>query len=359
MGARSEGILKRAALGAAGLGLLVYLVCVKYIKPCEQGVKQTIIAVPLMTGSQGYEKRVYGGGKYYWVWPVLQTMHTLPGTVQQMSFNEVQTEKEQRDYLYVVSQARIETPDNFYVDMDADIYFRITDPVATILGAGPGKQYLAVLDKYALNGLKMSLGASQPEDFFEVNAETGKVKRIEAQKRAAATLTERMKPFGITVEDVRIRQTIYVADVQKNFEQKSIEDQKLRTNKAKALLQENTITKVQITTQGKQAAEVRKREGEAYRDAKNGEIESYTTARHSEGDKLVALAKAESARLQNEAYQGGGSGALVGLEMAKNLCNLDRIIMPVCGTQNNILDIETMTKLLSGEYTPKPASKTK
>jgi hypothetical protein len=97
-----------------------------------------------------------------------------------------------------------------------------------------------------------------------------------------------------------------------------------------------------------QAAALRREEGVAYKTEKEGEKNAYTKAKKSEGDRIYNSAMAEASRLQSDALNGPGSERLVGLEMAKSLCNLDRIVWPVCGSSGNPLDINNITKMLSG-----------
>jgi regulator of protease activity HflC (stomatin/prohibitin superfamily) len=349
MGEYTNKIAKKAGLGAAAAGLFAFMTCVDYVKPYENGVKQTKIEAPLLTGKQGYEQKVYPGGKWYWVWPVLQTMHTFPRDVQALNFSKSKPSEDEQQYMRTVPVAKIQTSDTFQVDMEATVFYRITNPYLTVSKAGPGKLYDAVLDRYVEPALRGSLGESQPEDFFQIDKESGKVKRITAQELAKSRITADLKAFGMVCDDVRIRQTDYVSQVQEKFEKKSEEDQRVRTRSAQAKLEGQKAEFAKIKETGLQAAAVRKGEGDAYRAEKGGQVEAYKQTKESEGDKMVAMASAEATRLENDAYQGPGSQLLVGLEMAKNVCSLERIIWPVCGNQGNALDLENMTKLLSGQ----------
>ncbi|MDD5746776.1 MAG: SPFH domain-containing protein, partial [Candidatus Omnitrophica bacterium] len=136
---------------------------------------------------------------------------------------------------------------------------------------------------------------------------------------------------GIRVDYVLIRYFKYSDELQRNIEQKKLQDQLVFTNqsKAKATGEESLVRKVR--EEGEANIRIRLEEGNAYVVKKNSERDLYVRTKHAQADLMIKLADAKKKELANNALQQKGSDKLVGLKMAEVLQGLNVIMLSSSG----------------------------
>jgi regulator of protease activity HflC (stomatin/prohibitin superfamily) len=307
------------------------LVCVK---PDEYGIK--VVRVGL---SPGVQKEVYHAGLTFILPFGLEQMYRLPKGIQVLELtNSPQTAAmaARKD-----RAAHIQTSDGFFVDVDVSILYHIRDPYLVFTTIGPGNLFEdnGIIPK-AEPALKETLGKLTTEEFYNSPM------RVQETEEAKARLNEELRSKGIEVDHVLVRYFIYSQEIQKNIEEKKLQDQMVFTNQAAARAAKEEARLKKIVQEGMVISAVELEKGKAYVTRKIAEKDLYVRRKRAEADLLVKLAEAERVRLKNDALKGIGSERMVGLKMADAYKGLDVIVLPSDGPHGvNPLDLNNALRL--------------
>lgn len=303
-------------------GIVILQTCFTYIRPNEVGIKQVKIGL-----NKGIQDTVYGPGQVF-VKPFMDKIHRFPQQLQVFD-------------LTGNNSANIQTSDGFFVDVEVTVLYRIDDPLLLIKTLGPGQGYITQgISPKAVPYLKESLGELTTEDFYNSPL------RVAKANQARDLLNEEMMTKGIRVEHVLVRYFQYSEEIQRNIEEKKLQDQLVFRNisEGRAATEAAKIKKIQ--QEGEANVLVTLQEGEAYKVTKDAERDLYVRTKTAEADLLVQLAEATKSQLENEAMRALGADKAVALEMAEVLAGLDMVILPVGGDNGmNPLDLSSLTKL--------------
>ncbi|MFC1771221.1 SPFH domain-containing protein [Candidatus Margulisiibacteriota bacterium] len=188
---------------------LVFLwsMCFTYIKPYQYGIKQVNIGL-----NRGIQEKVYQSG-YHFVVPFgFEEMHKFPKNIQIFSFSSIHRARNDRE---TEKAAHIQTSDGFFVDVDASVLYKITDPLKVINSLGPGKLYIDNgLRPKAEPVLKSTLGELTTEEFYNPYL------RAEKMQLAKEKLNTELAIKGLSIEHVLIRYFKYSEEIQRNIEDK-------------------------------------------------------------------------------------------------------------------------------------------
>lgn len=315
------------------LGLLILKLAYVYVEPNEYGIK-----ISRFGFNKGVQKEVYGPGLQF-VIPGMQEMETLPRDLQVLELTNFP--KTAARYARVERAAHIQTSDGFFVDVDVSILYKIIDPYKVFTIIGPGRLFEdnGIIPK-SEPALKATLGELTTEEFYNSPM------RVERTERAKALLNTELKAKGIEVEQVLVRYFRYSDEIQKNIEEKKLQDQLVFKNQAegRAAVEEATLKK--ITQEGRVNVEVEMEGGRAYVTKRLAEKDRYVRTKNAEANLLVKLAEAQKVKLKNAALQGAGSDRMVGLKMADVYKGLDVVILPSDGQGGvNPLDLDHSLQL--------------
>ena len=172
--------------------------------------------------TRGVQKEVYTAGLNL-VIPGMQQMHRLPRDVQVLELTDyprTAADSARKDRV-----AHIQTSDGFFVDVDVSILYRIEDPYLVFTKIGPGRLFEdnGIIPK-AEPALKETLGKLTTEDLYK------SFMRVKKAQEARDRLNEELIPKGIRVEHVLVRYFRYSPEIQKNIEEKKLQDQLVFTN---------------------------------------------------------------------------------------------------------------------------------
>lgn len=319
-------------------GVILIYVCsilfFVYVKPDEYGVK--VIRVGL---NRGVQKEIYHAGLSFVLPFGLQKMYRLPKGIQVLELTsspESAAEAARKD-----RAAHIQTSDGFFVDVDVSILYRISDPYLVFTTIGPGNLFEdnGIIPK-AEPALKETLGKLTTEEFYNSPM------RVQKAEEARLKLNIELKVKGIEVDHVLVRYFIYSPEIQKNIEEKKLQDQMVFTNQAEARAAKEEAELKKIVQEGMVITAVEIEKGKAYVTRKIAEKDLYVRKIKAGADMEVKLAEAERVRLRNEALQGIGSERMVALKMADAYKGLDIIILPSDGPNGvNPLNLDNALKL--------------
>ena len=320
----------------AGIALLVicYNLFSFYVRPDEYGIK--VVRVGL---HRGVQKEVYHAGLNFLLPFGLQEMYRLPKGIQVLELtNSPQTASKgaRKD-----RAAHIQTSDGFFVDVDVSILYHIRDPYLVFTTIGPGTLFEdnGIIPK-AEPALKETLGKLTTEEFYNSPM------RVQKTEDARNNLNEVLYPKGIEVDQVLVRYFKYSQEIQKNIEEKKLQDQMVFTNQASARAAREEAALKKTIQEGKATAAVELEKGKAYVTRKMAEKDLYVRSKKADADLMVKLAEAERVRLKNEALQGGGAERMVGLKMADVYKGLEVVILPSDGPDGiNPLNLNKALKL--------------
>jgi hypothetical protein len=155
--------------------------------------------------------------------------------------------------------------------------------------------------------------------------------RVQKTEEAKVRLNDVLNQKGIQVDQVLVRYFRYSQEIQKNIEEKKLQDQMVFTNQAAARAAREEAALKKTVQEGMVIAAVELEKGKAYVTRKIAEKDLYVRSKKAEADLLVKLAEAERVRLKNDALKGSGSERMVGLKMADVYKGLDMIILPSDG----------------------------
>jgi regulator of protease activity HflC (stomatin/prohibitin superfamily) len=304
-----------------------------YVRPNEYGIMVKKIGM-----NRGVQKTVYTAGLNL-VIPYVHQLHRLPRDIQVLELTNFPTTAAalaRKD-----RAAHIQTSDGFFVDVDVSILYRIEDPYLVFTKIGPGTLFEdnGIIPK-AEPALKETLGKLTTEDFYNSPM------RVQKTEEARVLLNEELNNKGIQVDQVLVRYFRYSPEIQKNIEEKKLQDQMVFTNQAAARAATEEAQLKKIVQEGRVSVDVEMEKGRAYVTRKLAEKDLYVRTKKAEANLLVKLADAEKVRLKNNALKGLGAERMVGLKMADVYKGLDLIILPSDGSAGvNPLDLDNALKL--------------
>ena len=315
---RLGGPLKLLIAGVV-LIIIFYNLFFVYVRPDEYGIKVVRVGI-----SPGVHKEVYHAGLTFILPFGLQQMFRLPKGIQVLeltNFPETAAREARKD-----RAAHIQTSDGFFVDLDVSMIYHIKDPYLVFTTIGPGKLFEdnGIIPK-AEPALKETLGKLTTEEFYNSPL------RVEKAEEAKKRLNNELNLKGIEVDQVLVRYFKYSQEIQKNIEEKKLQDQMVFTNQSAARAAKEEAELKKIIQEGMVISAVELEKGKAYVTRKIAEKDLYVRKKKAEANLLVKLAEAERVRLKNEALKGIGSERMVGLKMADAYKGLDVIMLPSDG----------------------------
>lgn len=305
-----------------------------YVEPDEYGIKVNRIGF-----NRGVQKDIYHAGLTFVIPFGFQQIYKLPKGIQVLeltNFPDTASQSARKD-----RAAHIQTSDGFFVDVDVSILYHIKDPYLVFTTIGPGRLFEdnGVLPK-AEPALKETLGKLTTEEFHNSPL------RVQKSEEARERLNHELNPKGLEVYHVLVRYFKYSPEIQKNIEEKKLQDQMVFTNQSAARAAREEAELKKIIQEGVVTAAVEIEKGRAYVTRKIAEKDLYVRKIKAEADLLVKLAEAERVRLRNDALKGIGSERMVALKMADVYKNLDLIVLPSDGPAGvNPLDLNNAMKL--------------
>jgi regulator of protease activity HflC (stomatin/prohibitin superfamily) len=306
-------------IAVAVLVIIFYNLFYVYVRPNEYGIKVVRVGI-----NPGVHQEVYHAGLTFVLPFGLQQMFRLPKGIQVLeltNFPETAAREARKD-----RAAHIQTSDGFFVDLDVSILYHIKDPYLVFTTIGPGKLFEdnGIIPK-AEPALKETLGKLTTEEFYNSPL------RVEKAEEAKKRLNNELNLKGIEVDQVLVRYFKYSQEIQKNIEEKKLQDQMVFTNRAAARAAKEEAELKKIIQEGMVISAVELEKGKAYVTRKIAERDLYVRRKKAEANLLVKLAEAERVRLKNEALKGIGSERMVGLKMADAFKGLDVIMLPSDG----------------------------
>jgi len=334
--AKMRGLLF-AVIVLGVIATAAFTMCFKYVQPYQYGIKEVKVGV-----NRGVQQKLYTAG-YAFVIPFgMERIHLFPRNVMALELTAFPEEKEKGDTSrHYVKAAKIQTSDGFYVDVDVTILYKIIDPYKLITTVGPGELFLhgGILPK-AEPILKQAFGELTTEDFYNSPL------RTEKSHKARDLLDAELEPKGIQVDHVLVRYFKYSEEIQRNIEEKKLQDQLVFRNQAEAKAAIEGATLSRVSQEGEMIVKVALEEGNAYKVKREAEKELYTRQRKAEGDLQVKLAEAKRAELKRGGLQGVGADRMVAMKMAEVLQGLETIVVPSGGESGfNPLDLSQVLQL--------------
>ncbi len=320
---------------------LFMLACFTYVGPNEYGIK--VVQLPIL-GSRGVHSQVYATG-FHRVLKIgnAEQMFLFPRDIQVLDFTG--TREEAAKEADIRKPAHIQTSDGFFVDVDASVIYRISDPykVFTKLGAGQLFESAGIVPK-AEPILKQTLGELTTEEFYD------SPKRHAKAELARDLLNKELNPYGLQIDQVLVRYFRYSEEIQRNIEEKKLKDQLVFKNQAEARAAREEAQLKRAVQEGEAAVAIKLQEGAAYITTKDAEKDLYARKKHAEADLLIKLADAKKTQLRSESLQGTGSARMVGLKMAEVYKGLDVIVLPSDGPNGiNPLNLDQIVKTLNAK----------
>ncbi|MFC1876455.1 SPFH domain-containing protein [Thermodesulfobacteriota bacterium] len=305
-----------------------------YVEPDKFGIKVARVGM-----NRGVQQKIYHAGLTFVLPFGLQQMYQLPKGIQVLeltNFPDTAAAMARKD-----RAAHIQTSDGFFVDVDVSFLYHIKDPYLVFTTIGPGTLFEdnGIIPK-AEPALKETLGKLTTEEFYNSPM------RVQKAEEAKQRLNSELNSKGLEVDQVLVRYFIYSKEIQKNIEEKKLQDQMVFTNRAAARAAKEEAELKKIVQEGMVIAAVELEKGKAYVTRKIAEKDFYVRKKKAEADLLVKLAEAERVRLKNEALKGIGSERMVGLKMADAYKGLDVIILPSDGPDGvNPLNLDNALQL--------------
>lgn len=330
---RLNGALK-ILIAVIVLIILGYNLFFVYVKPDQYGIKVARVGI-----NRGVQEKIYQAGLTFVLPFGLQQMYQLPKGIQVLeltNFPDTAAAMARKD-----RAAHIQTSDGFFVDVDVSFLYHIKDPYMVFTTIGPGTLYEdnGIIPK-AEPALKETLGKLTTEEFYNSPM------RVKKAEEAKQRLNKELNMKGLEVDQVLVRYFIYSKEIQKNIEEKKLQDQMVFTNQAAARAAKEEAELKKIVQEGMVIAAVELEKGKAYVTRKIAEKDFYVRKKKAEADLLVKLAEAERVRLRNEALKGIGSERMVALKMADAYQGLDVIILPSDGPDGvNPLNLDNTLQL--------------
>ncbi len=315
----SLGTPLKLLIAVVVLVIIFYKFFFVYVRPYEYGIKVVRVGI-----NPGVHKEVFDPGLTFVLPFGLQQMFRLPKGIQVLeltNFPETAAREARKD-----RAAHIQTSDGFFVDVDVSILYHIKDPYLVFTSIGPGKLFEdnGIIPK-AEPALKETLGKLTTEEFYNSPM------RVQKTEEAKNRLNNELNSKGIEVDQVLVRYFKYSQEIQKNIEEKKLQDQMVFTNRAAARAAKEEAELKKIIQEGMVISSVELEKGKAYVTRKIAERDLYVRRKKADANLLVKLAEAEKVRLKNEALRGVGSERMVGLKMADAYRGLDVVMLPSDG----------------------------
>lgn len=338
-----------ATIVILGIIIVAATACLVYVRPYEFGIKEVKIGV-----HRGIHSQVYTPG-YALVLPLgFEKIHKFPRSILTLELTAFPDAKRKNDaYYFSDKAAKIQTSDGFYVDVDVTIMYKIIDPYKLITTIGPGERYLSdgILPK-AEPILKQAFGELTTEDFYNSPLRTDKMHKARDQ------LNQEMMLKGMQVDHVLIRYFKYSDEIQRNIEEKKLQDQLVFKNQSEARAATESATLKRVAQEGEMTVKVSLEEGEAYKVKRTAEKDLYVRKKTAEADLLVQLAEAKRTELKRAAMETFGADRMVAMKMAEVLRGLETIIVPSGGEGGlNPLDLNEVMALFGSPATPEEKAK--
>ena len=307
------------------------------VPPGMMGVRQITMQIPLGP-KQGYSSKALSPG-YHWSIPFYSYIYKLPQTVQSFHFGRGMSAQNGSEAL------EIQTSDGSSVLVDVTVLYRFFSEPSERNG-GPSDLFTKAgnlsgdwIDRIrtaAENKLKDSLGKLSTSDFYNPHA------REKQLQLAFASMSERLLPLGIKVEDVLLRRYVYSEErIDQAIFEKNLQNQEERLNAASSRLADASAKLEAVAAEWDAKITTLKVDGENQSAVLRSEGALYEAKKTAEGDLLVAKAKAESDRLKAKVFsESAGAEVYVAREMAPVIGALKGGI--VSGV--NPFDIEAWTK---------------
>lgn len=308
--------------------------CTTYVQPGQWGVKQ----VTLGSGA-GVHPDTFPPGIHF-LTPGAERMHLFPADLQVLEMSDSEQPSAHIPNLRSVAALKIQTSEGYTVSVDITVLYRIEDPYKVMTQIGPGRLYEdSVVIPRAEQQLRRTFGELDAEEFYKGDT------REKAAADAQRLLAEDLKPRGITVTHVLVRQYRYDHRYQAAIEQRKIQDQTVFKNQAEAQAAQAEAAKNRIVAEGAAAVQVEYARGNAEVAKLNSEADLYRRTKAAEGELVVQLARAQGTQLENTALRGAGSENMVGLKMADTLRSVEMIVLPSDGESGtNPLDLNQMLR---------------
>ncbi len=344
------GMIGIAALLVVAVLVIGWKTCFAYIQPNELGIKQVNIGI---FKSKGIQETIYGPGLVFRI-PFCEVIHRFPHNLQVLELTSTPGGRGNASHRYGPT-AKIQTSDGFYVDVDVSILYRITDPYKVINILGPNDQYYDVgIVPNVEPKLKEALGALTTEEFYNSPL------RVEKADIARDLLNKELEAKGMKIEHVFVRYFLYQREIQKNIEEKKLQDQLAFRNQAEGLAAIEGAKLKKVTQEGEMNVRVTLQEGKAYKTKKDAERDLLVRKKRAEADLLVQLAEAKKTELKNEAYRTVGVEKAVAMKMAEVMRGLDVIVVTTGGPNGfNPLDLDQMVELFGANSAVTDAAKGK
>jgi regulator of protease activity HflC (stomatin/prohibitin superfamily) len=267
-------------------------------------------------------------------------MYLFPTDIEMLVMTNEASEKPREGAGRAVPALNIQTSEGYNVTVDVSVLYRVEDPYKVITKLGPGRLYeTSLVIPRSEQILRKRLGELNAEDFYNAD------KRVAQAALALTDLNAEMKPSGIQVLNVFVRQYVYDDRYQQAIEQRKIQDQSVFKNKAEAEMATANAEKDKIVAEGQAKVKVELARGDGEKAKIDAQAELYERTQRAAGEKELKLAEAEGTRLEAEALKGTGSEYLVGLKMADALKGTKLIVVPTDGDQGtNPLDLKSALK---------------
>jgi regulator of protease activity HflC (stomatin/prohibitin superfamily) len=315
------------SLALAG-GLVVALVagwwmCTQPVWSDEFAIKQIYLGP-----GKGIQKDWVGPGLQF-VMPGYERLHVFPRDMQLLDLNSEEStyaaEHLSEDYTKA-PPIRIQTSDGFQVTVDVTVTYRVIDPYLVLTKVGPGRLFETnVVERYADKILRQSFGRLEAEDFYRDNERMGA--EDDARKALEAELTQ----WGLQLFGVLVRDYSYEERFQHQIEARKNEDQRKFKNQAETLRETRLQEKNRRVADMQRQIESTRGDGDLAVRRINADAELYYQQQVAEGDRALAIADADAARLERNALEVTGAGNLVGLEMAEVMNGTSVIVVSTTG----------------------------
>ena len=326
------------------VGLIALMTCFTYIRPNEFGIKEVRIGT-----DRGIQEKVYGPGFAFQLPFGLQIIHRFPKNVQVLELSSVPNTGDLASDTHTYDRAaKIQTSDGFYVDVDVTILYRIVNPYEVFINLGTADKYLieGILPK-AEPILKQALGVLTTEDFYNSPL------RSERADLARDLLDEELRDKGMQVDHVLVRYFMYSEEIQRNIEEKKLQDQNVFKNQSEERAAKEAAELKRVAEEGEARVKVTLEEGEAYKVTRAAETDLYVRKNKAEADLLIELAEARRTEMRNEAMQTLGVEKAVAMKMAEVMAGLDSIVVPIGGDNGfNPLDLDSLVTLFGATQIP-------
>ncbi len=326
------------ALSILIIVLLILLIPFAYfsfrvVKVGEVGVKTRLLP---LTGKRGISKKTLKTGLYLII-PFAEKLDIFNARIQKLDFVAPENMKRKKNNQNIY----VQTSDGTFVYVDATLLFKVDEENAFKLLATLGHNYV---DKKVrpefISVLKAKLGELKAEDFFNPDKRESKV------KEALKELNNRLKNNGIKAVNILVRDYFYSQEYENAIKEKKIADQMKLLNQVKTIAAQKYAELKKTEAYGDALANIELEKGKAEAKKILADAENYLKLKEAAAKKEIETAKARGDALIEKAFTGQGGKNMVGLEMAKVLKGLDRIIIQSGGKKGvNPLDVNSLLKL--------------